>query len=270
MSHDAIVNPVKGKKSPGLGDNVLLVSTQSDLKAVCRLTALADTLPKPLYISQLFQDNDPALRQAAVAGPVMGAPYAVMLLETLIRWGAQYIVFWGWCGSISPEVKIGDIIVPTSAMVDEGTSKHYPQGAFNSPDGQKTLLSKPDGMLVEALAHQLHTNHLSCHFGPIWTTDAIYRETKAKVAHYQRNNVLAVEMELSALFTVARFRRVSLAGVLVVSDELSSYSWRPGFKDYRFISSCRKVAQTMTHLSRQPHWVRPSRLPPKEAENGPH
>lgn len=270
MSHDAIVNPVKGKKPPDLGDKVLLVSTQSDLSAVCRLMMLADIHPKPLYISKLFHGNNFTAPQAAVAGPVMGAPYAVMLLETLVCWGAQYIVFWGWCGAISPKVKVGDIIIPTSAVVDEGTSKHYPQGAFSSPDGQKTLLSTPDDMMVESLAHQLQSNHLSCHFGPIWTTDAIYRETKTKVVHYQKANILAVEMELSALFTVARFRRVSLAGVLVVSDDLSSYSWRPGFKDHRFISSCRAVAKTMTHFSQQPRWTSLSRSLPKEAENGPH
>ena len=270
MSHDAIVNPVKGKRSPNLGDNALLVSTQSDLSALCRLMALADFPPRPLYISQLFHDSDPGSSQAAVAGPVMGAPYAVMLLETLVCWGVKRIVFWGWCGAIAPEVKIGDIIIPTSAVVDEGTSKHYPQGAVNSPDGRKTLLSAPDAALVKTIAHQLPTHHLFCRFGPIWTTDAIYRETRAKVASFQKEKVLAVEMELSALFTVARFRGVSLAGALVVSDDLSSLSWRPGFKDDRFIKSCRKVAQAMAHLSRQPHWATSDSVPPKETENGPH
>ena len=270
MSHDAIVNPVKGKRSPDLGDNVLLVATQSDLNTLCRLMVPEDTRPRPLYVSRLFLDSDPGASHAAVAGPVIGAPYAVMLLETLICWGAKFIVFWGWCGAISPDVKVGDIIVPTSAVVDEGTSKHYPLGAVNSPDGQKTLLSTPDDTLVESLTHHLHTTRLSCHFGSIWTTDAIYRETKAKVIRYQRENVLAVEMELSALFTVARFRRVSLAGVLVVSDDLSGYAWRPGFKDDRFIDSCRAVARAMSHMSRQPHWAAPARLLPEETENGSH
>jgi purine-nucleoside phosphorylase len=268
MSQDAIVNPVKGKKAPDLGNNVLLVSTQSDLNLVRRLMALTDTRPKPLYNSQLFHVSDTDSPQAALAGPVTGAPYAVMLLETLVCWGAKYIVFWGWCGAISPGLKIGDIIIPTAAVVDEGTSKHYPQGAANSFDGQKILWSTPDDRLVATLVDQLKTYHLPCQLGSIWTTDAIYRETKTKVAQYQKDNILAVEMEMSALFTVARFRRVSLAGVLVVSDDLSSFSWRPGFRNDRFAERCRLVAQALTHLSRKPCWATPACSVKKEGEHG--
>jgi hypothetical protein len=57
--------------------------------------------------------------------------------------------------------------------------------------------------------------------GPIWTTDAIYRETPEKVTAYQQQNILAVEMEVSALLAVASFRSVQMAALLVVSDELS-------------------------------------------------
>ena len=37
-------------------------------------------------------------------------------------------------------------------------------------------------------------------------------------------------MEASALFTVARFRKVDLVAMMVVSDELHSFKWHPGFK----------------------------------------
>jgi purine-nucleoside phosphorylase len=72
------------------------------------------------------------------------------------------------------------------------------------------------------------------HSGAIWTTDAIYRETRHKVETYQRLNALAVEMEISSLFTVARYRGVDLGALAVVSDELTSFKWRPGFKMKEF------------------------------------
>ena len=72
------------------------------------------------------------------------------------------------------------------------------------------------------------------HAGKVWTTDAPYRETEAKVREYGSQGILAVEMEMSALFTVARFRGVALAGLLVVSDELSNLTWRHGLRDNRF------------------------------------
>jgi purine-nucleoside phosphorylase len=68
----------------------------------------------------------------------------------------------------------------------------------------------------------------------VWSTDAPFRETQAKVLGYQRQGALAVEMECSALFTVGAFRSAEVAALLVVSDDLSSLSWKPGFKDTRF------------------------------------
>ena len=61
-----------------------------------------------------------------LAGPAPGAPYAVMVLEKLIALGVQTVVALGWCGSLKPEVRIGDLIIPESAHSEEGTSGHYP------------------------------------------------------------------------------------------------------------------------------------------------
>ena len=79
----------------------------------------------------------------------------------------------------------------------------------------------------------------------IWTTDAIYRETPEKVKKHQRNGVLGVEMEGSALFTAARFRNVDAGAVMVVSDELSELSWRPGFSASNFKQARRAVSEAM-------------------------
>ncbi|MCP4623085.1 MAG: nucleoside phosphorylase, partial [bacterium] len=79
-------------------------------------------------------------------------------------------------------------------------------------------------------------------------TDAIYRETQREVAVHQQNGILAVEMEFSALASAARFRGVDLTGLLVVSDELSSLSWRPGFKQQQFIQSRQSVCRLVKDL----------------------
>jgi len=54
-----------------------------------------------------------------------------------------------------------------------------------------------------------------------------------------------VDMELSALFTVARFRRVEIGALLVVSDELGTLSWRPGFSSGRFNRSRKMAAEVI-------------------------
>jgi len=57
-----------------------------------------------------------------------------------------------------------------------------------------------------------------------------------------------VEMELSALLTVARFRGVAAGAILVVSDELASLTWRPGFRDPLFTAARKAVCEVLSTL----------------------
>ena len=175
-----------------------------------------------------------------MVGPFVGAPYAVMLLENLIAWGARRITFVGWCGAISSNVKVGDLVLPTSAIIDEGTSKHY---------GQKnTAIIHAAFPLVSAFKQTLEKNDYPFHEGKVWTTDGIYRETRHAVAAHRDDGILAVDMEVSALFSAALFRGVDLAAILVVSDELSSLIWRPGFKQQRFKNSRQAACQLIADV----------------------
>ena len=242
--NDGIVIPVKGKNSLNLGPVAAMVSSQADLSLFFRLTDLDENKYRNLFVSRLYADNT-AEAEFAVVGPFVGAPYAAMLLETLIACGAEKIIFFGWCGAISHHVKIGDIIIPTGAIVDEGTSKHYHQ----SDDG----ISLPSSYILKNTKQALTKAGLDFHQGIVWSTDAIYRETCEKVKYYQEKDVLAVEMELSALFTVGKFRHVQIGGILVVSDELSTLTWQPGFRDQRFKESRMSVAKAIKSLSNVLH-----------------
>ena len=235
---DEIVTPVKGKNSPNLGPVAVMVSTQADLSLFCSLTDLDEEKYRNLFVSRLYIGNT-AEAGFAVVGPFVGAPYATMLFETLIAWGVEKIIFFGWCGAISHDVKIGDVIIPTGAVIDEGTSKHYDQ-----EDG----VSRPSSYILKNTKEALKKGGLSFHEGIVWSTDAIYRETCEKVIYYQEKDILAVEMELSALFTVGKFRNVQMGGILIVSDELSTLTWRPGFREQRFKESREAVAKTIKAL----------------------
>lgn len=221
----AIVNPVVNKRSPKLGEAALMVSPKTDLN-YCRrqLNYTADNFFH-LYLSRLYYQKKK--RQGlSLVGPMVGSPYAAMVLESLISWGCRNIFFFGWCGSIDPKVKTGDIIIPTKAVIDEGTSHHYLD--------EKTESVRPAEGLFKALTSAFDTAGIYTHKGPVWTTDGVYRETKQKVIHYQKRGVIGVEMELSALLSVASFRKVDVAGLLVVSDELSTLTWQPGFNSSAF------------------------------------
>ncbi len=239
--YDAIINPIRGKSSPDLPDCAIMVATAKDLYGIMGLAGLEKRRAKKLVMSKLYLVND-ASRPYALAGPLMGAPYAVTLLETLIAWGVRKVIFLGICGAISPHVKTGDIVLPSSAVIDEGTSCHY---------GMETGAAVfPSGKIVEKIKNTLKETTLTFHEGPVWTTDAVFRETKEKVVFHQEKGVLGVEMEVSALFSVGAFRSIDVSAILVVSDELSSLEWKPGFRDSRFINSSKAVQELMIDLCR--------------------
>jgi uridine phosphorylase len=237
--NESITYPFKGKNAPDVGPVSILVSNKDDLDLLSKLLNLREAKTINLLMSGVYIHNGSA-NGFSVVGPLIGAPYATILLENLIAWGARQFVFFGWCGAVSKEVEIGDVIVPNSAIIDEGTSKHY-VAEDNSP-------ALPSTAAVKRIRNALSKTGVNFREGPVWTTDAIYRETREKVAHFQKKDVLAVEMESSALFTVGGFRNVEVGGILVVSDDLSTFEWRRGFGDKRFIKNRQAVAEGIRWL----------------------
>lgn len=216
-----------------------MAATRPDLSLLCSQFEIDKSTFQNLFISRLYF-NRLRVPDISLTGPFVGAPYAVMVLETLIAWGARKIVFLGWCGSISETVEIGDIIVPSSAIVDEGTSRHY--------QDQDTPVSLPSEPLTADLKAALVRSRVGYHQAPIWTTDAVYRETRQKVARFQHQGAVGVEMEISALFTVADFRSIDLAALAVVGDKLAGDKWQPGFKTNRFKQGRRKACAVIRDL----------------------
>lgn len=234
---EAIINPIMGKSSPNPGSSAVLVATRGDLSSLCRLLNLEKDNYQDLFMSRLYI-HDKAKPVCALVGPLIGAPYAAMLLETLIARGVEKFIFFGWCGSISPSLTTGDIMVPTSAHIDEGTSRNYhvrDNGAIG-----------PDLNQLSELKQTLRHSDLPYQTGAIWSTDAIYRETVEKVKLFRKQNAVAVDMETSALFSVARFRRVAITAIHAVSDELWDFRWRPGFSSPKF-KKTREAVCSMLH-----------------------
>jgi purine-nucleoside phosphorylase len=202
----------------------VLAAAEPDVRRLRELLGFSADPGRPMHISRLYTASE-SFPDVCLAGPLVGSPYAVMLAESLIAWGAQSLLFFGWCGAVSETVAIGDLVLPTSALIDEGTSRHY---------GAAASESAPSAALVQKLSEVCTLQGINAHSGKVWTTDAPFRETPDKVFDYRRLGALTVEMECSALFTVGAFRSAEVAGLLVVSDDLSSLVWRPGFKDPRF------------------------------------
>jgi len=214
-----VINPQRLKGEPRLPSIGILAVNPSDTSCFPELAQRYDLQRHFLFNANLYCGNTLFL-----AGPAVGAPMAAICLEKIIALGATRIILYGWCGALLPSLRISDIFVPTSALSEEGTSAHYlpPTASF-------------DQSLQNALIETLTSRGYRPKQGPIWTTDAVYRETREKIETYGSRGVMAVDMEYAALRAIAAFRQVSLAAVMLVSDELFHQEWasRIAHKSFR-------------------------------------
>lgn len=167
----------------------------------------------------------------AVARTTIGAPAAVLNFEEAVALGLRRVISFGACGSLRKDLPIGSVVLPTRAYSEEGTSRHY----------AGTRWSRPDRDLLGALRTACERRGIPFGEGGTWTTDAPYRESRAKVRALGKRGIACVEME-SALFRVARVRGVKLASLFIVSDELDGPEWNAGFRDPRFLEAKREAA----------------------------
>src|SRR3984957_4844163 len=146
----------------------------------------------------------------------IGAPAAAIAVEELSARGAELFIGVGTVGAIDERLAVGDLVVCSAALRDEGTSYHYaPPEPFAAPD--------------PGLAARLRAALPDAVYGPSWTTDAPYRETAEEVAKYRADGIVTVEMEASCLFTVAAAVGVPAAAAFTVSDVLHGGQWAPHF-----------------------------------------
>jgi uridine phosphorylase len=190
-------------------------------------------------------------RNIALAGPAVGAPQAVMILEKLIALGAKEVILMGWIGGLQLCLSFGDLLLPDAAVSEEGTSAHY----------SREKRPKPSINLLKRLQQALQREKLDYSQGPVWTTDAPYRETIGKVRAFQAQGIYGVDMETSAVFTVGAFRGIETAALLVVSDDLSRLKWRHGFREPRFKDGRNKAIQFLFRFSQSRPAVKPGEIP---------
>lgn len=146
----------------------------------------------------------------------LGGPQAAWGLETLIGLGVREIVVLGSSGALIREIGRGELILPSAAIREEGTSYHYlppNEAARASPRLRDRLAEMMDGLGI------------TYHEGDAWTTDAFFREMWHKVERFRNRGVVCVDMEAASLFAVAEYRGIDLACLFYGGDSLAEGSW---------------------------------------------
>ena len=123
-SPDAMINPSIHHPPLGFPDRAVVCWFGNVVAA--RTAGLAPTYHVP------FEHGDHPIcvidhrgRDIALVSPGVGAPAAVTTLEVLIALGATSIIGCGGAGVVRAGFDVGHVVVPTSAVRDEGTSYHY-------------------------------------------------------------------------------------------------------------------------------------------------
>ena len=148
----------------------------------------------------------------------LGAPACVGCFEDVIPMGVKRIILLGNCGVLDSSIKDCGIIIPTKAIRDEGTSYHYAPAADYIDVNKKYV----DDFI--AVLDDLGYPYVR---GITWTTDAFYRETRAKVAARKGMGAICVEMECAAMQAMCDFRGVEFFQFLYAGDNLDHANWDP-------------------------------------------
>lgn len=230
---DVIMHPVRARKEKMLpGTGLLFVNPTEARYAMSKVVADGGN-KRFLFNSSLCVNSKETF---FVAGPAVGAPMAVLCMEKLIVLGARRIFLVGWCGALQQVLEVGSVLLPGQALCGEGTSRYY------SSDHEP----RPSADLIVWLRETLAQNGMGWHEGKVWSTDAPYRESRELLACLlQEQGIAAIDMEYSALCTVARFRGIEFAACMLVSDELWQNQWKPGFATSAFCLRSQELSELL-------------------------
>lgn len=153
--------------------------------------------------------------KVTVAMATIGAPMVVGLLEELKARGFKNFIVLGSCGVLDQSIQADKIILPSSALRDEGTSYHYAP-ASDEIAYERSLLLTMEKALDKAGIEHIRTKS--------WTTDAFYRETAAKVKRRLEAGARVVDMEASAIMAWSQFRKSKVYQFFYTADYVDHHN----------------------------------------------
>ena len=221
-------------------------------------SAIATTSPAGVSVVNRVSAAEVDGHAIVVAGIGISASVSVRSAERLIAGGVRTMLVMGATGSLRPDVTIGDYVVPTGAIREEGTSYHYMPPEYQ-PVG--------DGPATHALLAAAGGTDRRVHAGRVWTTDAMFREFESKVRAYGDDGVLGVDMESSALLTLAAVREVDVGILLTVSDHVFDPEW-PNVFAHRSGVSTYVARRPSSSMQRVPYWRAAVLQPRRPATSG--
>jgi uridine phosphorylase len=136
----------------------------------------------------------------------IGGASAGIAVEELKNLGIQNMIRIGSCGSLQPQVKIGDLVLVSGAVRDDGASKTYIDECFPAV---------PDSELLFACVRAAKERGYRYHTGIARSHDSFYTDREAEIDRYwSQRGVLGADMETAALYTIGQLRKIRTMSIL--------------------------------------------------------
>ncbi len=140
----------------------------------------------------------------------VGSPVAALIIEVLATAEPKATLFLGMAGGLHRSLEVGDFVLPTAAIRDEGASKHYmpPQ----VPALPTFKVQKFVSQIIVEKGYDYRT-------GVVHTTDTRFWEFNERFKELLYDErALAIDMETATLFSVGFASKVPIGALLLVSD----------------------------------------------------
>lgn len=148
---------------------------------------------------------------------------SAIIAEILCNAGVDYIIRAGSCGALTEEIGIGDIVIADEIIRGDGVTPYYVDSNFKT---------RANPEVVAVLKKAAEKSGVRVHTGPLWTTDALLRETREIVEKYQKMGAVAVDMVSSSMLTIAQLYNKKAASIMAVSDNVETGAM--GFMDMNY------------------------------------
>lgn len=192
----------------GVGDVAKYVLLPGDPKRVEKIASFFDEAHKVVeyrgYVTYSGKVNGIEISTCSTG---IGCPSAAIAVEELSKIGAETFIRVGTTGALQPDIAVGDIIIATAAVRMDGTTRSY------LPIGYPAIANIE---VVSALLQASKKLNKKVHLGIVLTTDAFYGKNSKVMQRFGGANVLSIEMECSAVFTLAGLKGLRSGAILAV------------------------------------------------------
>jgi purine-nucleoside phosphorylase len=149
----------------------------------------------------------------SVQGSGMGQPsLAIYVHELFTSYDVQSIVRVGSCGALTEKLAIRDVVIASGACTDSSMNRVTFEGLDYAPVA--------DFGLLRAAVEAAESRALETHVGLVFSGDSFYASRPELTGRMAEHGVLAIEMEASALYTLAAKHGRKALAICTVSDHI--------------------------------------------------